>query len=144
MFDNFNAFDLRVAHIDNTDMLTVIYPYHNAGLILDNSYQVVKSVSYSETWNTSNMHDFTVMKDGSRALVLTKNTHKLVSEEKSKAVGFDGKCEVHEDGIKELDISGSDPRVVFAWNGTDHIGLEETTFRPQEVKKMCNGNWDIQ
>ena len=144
LFDHYKSFDLRVAKVDGKDMMTVIYPRENAGLIVDSTYEFVKSIVYSETFDNSNMHDLNVVDNGKRALVLTKDTHKPLSKEMSKAVEFDGNCSVRADGLKELDISGSKTKTVFEWNGTDHIGLEETTFHRGTIDKMCNNNWDIQ
>ena len=143
MFDHRKSFDLRVADIEGNDMMTVIYPYENAGMILNNNYEVVKRVVYSSNFNYSNMHDFNVIANGERALVLTKETHKVIPEPWAESVGVDGGCSVRADGLKELDISGPETKVVFEWNGTDHIGADETTFRPHNFKKMCKSNWDI-
>lgn len=50
MFDHRKSFDLRVADIEGDDMMTVIYPYENAGMILNNNYEVVKRVVYSSNF----------------------------------------------------------------------------------------------
>lgn len=123
--------------------MTVIYPQWNAGTIINSKYEIIKKVSYTPTYATSNMHDFNVVKNGTRALVLTKYRETTVSKAMSKVVGFDGRCRVHMDGLKELDITGDEAREIFAWNGTDHIGLDETTFHPRPVAKTCLGDWDI-
>ena len=141
--DHYKSFDLRVQDINGTDMLTVINPHLNAGLILDNSYNIVKEVTHSNTFEHANMHDFNIVQNGTRALVLTKEIEKSVSRKKAKAVGLN-KCMVHEDGIKYLGISTpGEPQVLFSWNGTDHIGLDETTFRPRPIREMCSKHWDI-
>lgn len=137
------SFDLRVANIHGNDKMTVIYPRENAGLILNNKYEIEKRVVYSSNFNYSNMHDFNVIANGERALVLTKNTHKVIPSPWAKSVGVDGGCSVRADGLKELDISGAETKLVFEWNGTDHIGADETTFVPHEYEKMCDGSWDI-
>ena len=144
MFDHYKSFDLRVANLHGEDVMTVIYPRDNAGHILNSKYEIVKSVVYSSNFNYSNMHDFNVVDGGDRALVLTKNIGYEVSREMSEVVGFDGNCSVRADGLKELDITGPDAKTIFAWNGTDHIGLDETTFNRGSIEDMCNKNWDIQ
>ena len=143
LFDHFKSFDLRVATVNDTDMMTVIYPHDNAGVVVNSKYEIVQRVVYSETFAHSNMHDFSVIQNGARALVLTKDVHKTVSGDKARVVG-QTECHVHEDGLKELDITGGQTRTIFEWNGTDHIGLDETTMRPKEMAELCQNNWDIQ
>ena len=87
--DHFKSFDLRIAKVNGTDMLTAIYPHDNAAVIIDNTYQIVETVVHSSAWEYSNMHDFNVVEDGTRALVLTKDAATRVSKKKSKVVGFD-------------------------------------------------------
>jgi hypothetical protein len=90
-----------VADIEGKGMMTVIYPYENAGLILDDKYEVVKRVVYSSNFNYSNMHDFNVIANGNRALVLTKHTHKEIPAPWAESVGIHGGCSVRADGLKE-------------------------------------------
>ena len=141
MFDHRNSFDLRVADIEGKGMMTIIYPYENSGFILDDKYEIAKRVEYSSDFKYSNMHDFNVIANGDRALVLTKHMHKEIPAPWAESVGVQGGCSVHADGLKELDISGETTREVFVWNGTDHIGADETTFTPHEYGEMCESNW---
>ena len=94
------------------------------------------------------MHDFNVVQDGTRALVLTKDGAVRLSKEKSRVVGFDGECLVRGDGLKYLDITTLPPRVLMTWNGTDHIGLDETVMhggsKPIDVLCTDDAKWDIQ
>lgn len=140
-FDHFKIWDFRVAEVDGKSMLTGISHHDNAGIILDCNYEFVKSVSWSATWAGSNMHEFNVLQNGSRALVFTKEDDKKVS---GKAVGFDGYCTVEAQGIKELDITVDPPRTVFEWDGTDHIGLDETPVYGSDINEKCTHNWGIQ
>lgn len=144
LFDRFKVWDFRVAQYDGQDMLTGISHRDNAGIILNNNYEWVKSVPWAETWDGSNMHEFNVVQNGTRALVFTKETHQKVSTEKSMAVGFNGQCDVMGQGIKELDITVDPPKSVFEWIGTDHIGLDEVTYTPGSFSNMCTRNWDVQ
>ena len=125
-------------------MLTGISHRDNAGIILNSNYEWVKSVPWAATWDGSNMHEFNVVENGTRALVFTKEIKQKVSVEGSKVVGYNGQCEVMGQGIKELDITVDPPKSVFEWTGIDHIGLDEVTYTPGEVNNMCIHNWDVQ
>lgn len=147
-FDHFKAFDLRIAMINGTEMLTAIYPHDNAAVILDHHYQIVETVVHSSSWDYSNMHDFNVVENGQRALVLTKDAAVTLSKKKSKVVGFDGNCLVRGDGMKYLDITTQPPTTLFFWNGTNHIGLDETQTHVHKtpIEELCSDDkkWDIQ
>lgn len=140
VFDRFNIFDFRMVQINGEDMLTAIYKREDAGVILDNSYQIQRVVDWPGIYNSSNMHDFTVSSDGQRALVLTKRHHNI----SGSPVDIQGECYVHSNGLRELDISGSTPKTLFSWNATDHIGLDETTYGTRKMEKQCRTGWDIQ
>ena len=147
-FDHFKSFDLRIAQINGTDMLTAIYPHDNAAVIMNKHYEIVETVVHSSSWEYSNMHDFNVVEDGTRALVLTKDAATRVSRKKSQVVGFNGRCLVRGDGMKYLDITTSPPKELFSWNGTDHIGLDETVVHIDNnpIEELCTDatKWDIQ
>ena len=134
--------------VNGTEMLTAIYPHDNAAVILNNHYEVVETVVHSSTWDYSNMHDFNVVEDGRRALVLTKDGAVTLSKEKSKVVGYNGNCLVRGDGMKYLDITTQPPRTLFFWNGTNHIGLDETQthVHATPIEELCSDDkkWDIQ
>lgn len=125
-FDHYKTHDFRLAKVNGVDMITGIYPHDNSALVVNKHYEVVEEVVHSSAWGYSNMHDFNVVEDGTHALVLTKDGGKRVSREQSMAVGFDGECSVRGDGLKYLDITTLPPTTLMEWNGTDHIGLEET------------------
>jgi hypothetical protein len=143
LMDHYKAFDLRVANIKGDNMLSIIYPHDNAGLILNNHYEIVKKAVYSSDFSFSNMHDFNVIANGDRALVLAKEKKSSVPAPWAESVGVKGDCNATAEGLKEVDISGAETKDVFVWNGTDHIGADETTFTPQAYEDMCEGSWDI-
>ena len=148
VFDHFKAFDIRLANITGVEMLTAIYPHENSAAIINKHYEIVKKVVHSSSWKYSNMHDFNVVEDGTRALVLTKDSAVKLSREKSKVVGFNGKCLVKGDGLKYLDITTLPPKILVEWNGTDHIGLDETVVhsKSKPIDLLCtdDAKWDIQ
>lgn len=115
VFDHFKAFDIRLANVSGTEMLTAMYPHENSAAIINKHYEIVKEVVHSSSWEYSNMHDFNVVEDGTRALVLTKDGAVKMSKERSKVVGFDGQCLVRGDGLKYLDITSLPPKVLMTW-----------------------------
>ena len=79
MLDHFRSFDFRLAEIDGQMLITIIYPHDNAAIVLDNSYHLVERIVHSERWEFSNMHEFNVVQNGTRALVLSKNENQQLS-----------------------------------------------------------------
>lgn len=148
LFDHFMGHDFRIAQVGGVDMLTVVYSHNNSGVILDKNYRIIRDVGYSDSHMHSNFHDFNVVEDGTRALVLTRDEHTVLSKEKTKVIGFDGECIVRGDGMKYLDITTSPPRTLFAWNASDYLELNENFFRPDRglLDEYCSGKkmWDIQ
>lgn len=148
LFDHYKAFDIRLANVSGAEMLTAMYPHENSAVIMNKHYEIVKKVVHSSSWEYSNMHDFNVVQDGTHALVLTKDAATYLSKEKSAKIGFDGRCKVKGDGLKYMDIRTSPPKVLMEWNGTDHIGLDETVMRQHHdpVDVMCSDTdkWDLQ
>ena len=147
MFQHYNTYDFRAAEVEGKQMITLITHKDEAGFIIDETYQVRKTVSMTSEvseWaakhlrpeRTANMHEFYVMANGTRALMLTKVFEKS-SVEESKTIGFDGNCAAHWEGFKEVDLTTD--KVLFEWNGHGHIGLDENTNFPRPVDSMCKG-----
>jgi hypothetical protein len=146
LFDHFRSFDLRLAEVNGQMMLTVIYPHDNAAIVLNSSYQLIQRVVHSDRWEFSNMHEFNVVKNGSRALVLSKNETQQLSWKELEPLNFSGRCTVRADGLKFLDISLAPPKELFAWKGIDHISIEETLPSRGNIGELCDDDhgWDIQ
>lgn len=143
LMDHYKLWDFKVADFDGVDMLTGISHRENGGLIFNSNYELVKTVTWTPAWVTSNMHEFNVVAHGSRALVATKQEHMKLSVEESKTIGFDGRCEVTADGIMELDLTSDPPQVVFEWRGLDHMPVSESINRPDQIDKLCTKNLDL-
>lgn len=142
-FDRYKVWDFRVAEFDGVDMLTGIGHRENAGVIIDNTYEWVKNVPWASDWGGSNMHEFNVVDNGTRALVFTKHDKTRTSQEMAEAVGVHKECSVMGQGVKELDITVDPPRTLFEWWGVDHIGLDETTVIPNDINNACDHDWDV-
>ncbi|KAK5163037.1 uncharacterized protein LTR77_010971 [Saxophila tyrrhenica] len=142
MFDSFNVFDFRPVEIHEQNMFTAIYKREDAGVIVDNSYQIRKMVQWPGGSDAANMHEFSVFDEGAKVAVLTREMHHA-STEKSKVIGYDGECSINTDGLLELDISGDSPIPLFNWSWIDHMSLDEITYPTKlDVKKECKEGWD--
>lgn len=148
LFDHYKAFDIRLANVSGAEMMTAMYPHENSAAIINHHYEIVKKVVHSSAWEYSNMHDFNVVEDGTRALVLTKDGETYLSKEKSATVGFDGECRVRGDGLKYLDITTLPPKILMSWNTTNHIDLDETVMHENHdpINVLCSDadKWDLQ
>ncbi|KAK5163442.1 uncharacterized protein LTR77_010624 [Saxophila tyrrhenica] len=157
MFNNLNIYDFRLAEVGGKMMPTMIFTEHSDGLILDEGYNIHHTVDMFgmelPDWlmeqighrHTTNMHDFNVIDDGKRAVMLTK-VYENATKAESKAVGFDGECTAKWQGFKEVDVATGE--ILFEWNAHGHIQLEESTYHKGPLDEMCNGNagpggWDI-
>lgn len=142
MFNHWNAFDFRIVQYEGKGMLSLIFPHDNnrEGVILDNNYEILKSVDLRGDLKQSNMHDFTVVDNGANALTLD-NDPGPASKEQSRVVGFEGNCKAAWEGFKEIRVS--DNEVLFNWTAREWIGLDESTFIPNPPKEQCKSRWDI-
>ena len=146
-FQHYNTYDFRATEVEGRQMISLITHKDEAGFIIDETYQVRKTVNMTSEvseWaakhlrpdRTANMHEFYVMANGTRALMLTK-VFEESSVEESKTIGFDGHCAAHWEGFKEIDLTTDE--VLFEWNSHGHIGLDENTNFPRPVNAMCSG-----
>lgn len=156
MFKYYNTYDFRTAQVGGEQMATLISRKDEEGVIFDSSYQfnaTVDMVGFMPQWlrdslgageRLTNMHDFNVIDDGKRILMLTKVWENATVEE-SKAIGFNGNCTAKWQGLKEIDATTGEP--LFEWSAHGHISLEEST-KEDKIRRVCNGKlgrggWDI-
>jgi hypothetical protein len=144
MFQHYNTYDFRATEYDGRHMASLITHVDEAGFIFDSTYQVQKTVNMTSNvpdWaadklrdeRTANMHEFYVIANGSRVLMLTK-VFEHTSVEESKTIGFNGNCTAKWEGFKEVDLATGE--VLFEWNSHGHIGLDEGTIEP--VNLLCS------
>lgn len=142
-FKRFNVFDFHVSQVDGQDMLTLLYPHDHQGYVLDNSYNTYRTIDVSDN-GAVNMHEFNVVENGTRALVLSNNFG-TPSEDASREIGFNnGVCAASFEGFQELTSQNSSS--MFRWSAEHHISLKESTYREASIEEMCegkDGNWDI-
>lgn len=142
MFDHWNTFDFRIINVAGKDGLSLICPNmeHKAGVMLDDTYTISHSVNMRGELNNTNMHDFTVTDNGTRALTLDIVKGDATIEE-SLVVGFEGECKVGWEGFRELDVETSE--ILFDWSAQGHVGLDEPTKLPNSYEELCSHGWDI-
>lgn len=142
MFEHRNTFDFKVIDYEGQRALSLIDPQdeHKGGVILDNAYEIQHTVDLRGDLENTNMHDFTVVDNGTHALTLTKVPGGS-SEEESEAVGFEGECKAGWEGFKEVDVVTSE--VIFDWSPHGHIGLDEVTKNAENSDERCSKSWDI-
>lgn len=142
MFDSFNVFDFRPVEINGQNMFTAIYKREDAGVIVDNKYEIQQMVHWPGGYDAANMHEFSVFDDGRKVVVLTLE-HQQLGQKKSQELGYNGSCAVNTNGLLELDITMPSPSVLFNWSWIDHGYLDEIVYPTHpDVEKECTNGWD--
>lgn len=147
LFSGYSIFDFRVSQVGEEPMLTLLNFHDKKAIVLDKEYNVYKEISLEEPdpedeRTAMNMHEFTTVEDGTKALYLTV-TPKKASEEFSAAIDYEGKCWAQYDGFVELDTETWEP--TFLWNAYGHIGLDESFVTQDSPEERCDGGkpWDF-
>lgn len=134
LFDNYNTFAFRVANVGGKDMLTALHPSSERGVIMDDKYQIQEEVHVGEYGETTNMHDFQIVDNGTRALYLNHETTNNMRN--SRAAGYtDGPCRVSYNGIEEQDIKSGE--ITFKWNSYGKIALDESIIWHHSPAEIC-------
>ncbi|KAK5173383.1 uncharacterized protein LTR77_002064 [Saxophila tyrrhenica] len=143
MFDHRNTHDFKTTVVDDQLMMTLIKTddVHEAGVIMDNTYNFHSRVDMRGALADANMHDFTVRDNGKRALFMTQKT----GEDYDVDIGdYKGPCNVGWQGFRELNLDNGIN--VFKWNALGHIPLNESTKLEASFEEMCTDKkdgWDI-
>lgn len=143
----YNTFDFRVSRVDGHDMLTFIWPRNSdkqeAGFFMGNNYEVYKLLDMRAEQIRPNMHDFHLIEDGKRALMLT-TPHQSPSHVNVPGE-FVGTCKVDWQGFKEVDVATNE--ILFEWNSQGILSVGETTYfegnGSNKYDIMCDSYWDI-
>lgn len=141
MFGNRNVEDFRISNVRGERLMTLMHQGDHAGYILNNDFTIRKKVKQADNHGDINTHEFHFVENGTEAIVI-KTDFRDASEEKSKAIGFNGRCrDVHFDKFEVLDSKTW--KLKFSWSSEDHIGLDESTFDAKPVEERCAGGWDF-
>lgn len=146
LFDDRPTFDFRVASWNDSQYLTFIagedlreYDFPGgSGVVLDNSYRFVQNVDERTGRGVMNMHEFNIIDDGRRALMITFGS-KFVDVD----LGDDAprKMFVGNNGFSEVDTSTGLP--VFSWWALDHIHPSESTVDHPSEPGHVGSAWDF-
>lgn len=132
--ENFGVFSFKVSNVAGKDMLTVLYPERDEGLILTDKYEEYATVPTGEHGVTMNMHEFQIVENGERALYLNKD--KKTNLRNSRKVGFqDGPCEIVYHKIMEQEIETGE--ITFEWSAEDQIALDESDMYKDDPVELC-------
>ena len=157
LLENARVEDFRLSRVDLglgdgvEDVMTVMNLRRANGLFIDKHYQVRKREKVGGP-GLFNSHEFHVVEDGTKALVVYTDMKKA-SEEESRSVGVEGRCQVACNGINEYDVKTWES--TFTWSscaeededgksirGEGHIALDESTLNGGIMEKKCRHNWD--
>ena len=120
-------------------MLSAIYHHKGTAAIFDKTYQVHKIIEMGDNAKelredepALNMHEFTTVDNGGKALYMTRRLRKA-SREASKSVGFDV--------IEELDTQTWE--TINEWSSEGQIGLDESYAADDPLNKCSKEDpWD--
>ncbi|KAK5173560.1 uncharacterized protein LTR77_002241 [Saxophila tyrrhenica] len=140
MWDDRNIMDFKLSNVRGEDLLTMMLPPDEDGILLDNHYQIVEKVPVGIKGKTLNMHEFTFVEEGKTLLLMKRNvTH--ATKDQSSVVGYEGECAVMWADFEDIDTTTWETR--FKWTSADWIGLEESTQNLNPVDSRCGGGaWD--
>lgn len=143
MFEHKNVHDFRVQMVNDKPMLTMNYPHDFSfgdAIIMNEGYEIEKSIDSVGNNTGPNMHDFLLIDGGKTALMLTMNGAEE-TEVDLPALDFKGTCKVRYQGFKEIDVETGLTK--YEWNDKGIIGLEESTFVPtgETFGESCAKDW---
>lgn len=139
MLNGFDVFGFTKTTFEGKDMLSMVYR-HQYGAILDESYRIHQK-AHVESGFDYNMHEFNIVENGTRLLMMRTKT-KQTSTEISSQVGYDGNCNVRFYGFEERDAQTMEP--TFTWLSEGHIPLDDTMMDDRPMEDFCTDpdGWD--
>lgn len=144
-----NTFDFRVSEAGGQRVLSFIsgkrFTLDNNrrgnGYLLDTSYEVYTVVDMIGNSSRSNLHEFNLIDNGKRALMILPPTSTAMQINVSK---YNGSCEIGVQGFKEVDVETGE--IYFEWHTQSHIGADESSLAadgadPKTWKEHCARKW---
>ncbi|KAK2767468.1 hypothetical protein FQN54_003624 [Arachnomyces sp. PD_36] len=107
------------------------------GWIMDNHFELRKTVHMREMIPSFNMHEFNILDNGRTALVVTKDDGFQPISSGSKKI----KVKISDNGFQEIDILTGE--VLFSWDAMDHIPLSEAVVPPKSFDLENAPPWDF-
>ncbi|KAL1643866.1 hypothetical protein SLS58_004539 [Diplodia intermedia] len=150
-----NAFDFRPIDYGGKKYLSLNVgrgtpSIYGAGLILSDTYEVVREVQMSAHTADFNQHEFNVIDDGAAALYVTEASHEV----SGAGIGLgDGDGEdddaaatllwARSNGVAEESLLwGREETLDFEWDCIDRVPLNESTFPWPEAVDEGGRGWD--
>jgi hypothetical protein len=113
---------------------------HASGaVILDEHYDTYELIQTGPTPGLTNIHGFSTIHHGKKALYLTREIRNATLEN-SFSVGFEGHCNVLFTGFHELDLATGEN--LFTWTPEEHVGLNESTINKIMPGECEDIPWD--
>lgn len=135
-FNGFILNDFRVSNVNGEDMLTGIDAKASEGVIMDNHYEVHKTIPITgDNKNRTNRHDFHIVDDGTKSLAMTFSKGDANLGE-VLAAGRNAPCGVRFGGFEEYDVNTLER--TFEWSSEGKVFLNESYS-----DKACNKGYGL-
>lgn len=118
---NSNVADFRISNVNGEKLMT-FFTWSNQLVVVNTDYTVRQTLAPERF----NKHEFHVVENGTRALIVRSNGRSM-SPEESQKVGLEGEVRIASDGIAELDVTKDGWPSVFEWNSKGQIDVDEST-----------------
>ncbi|KKY23276.1 putative Arylsulfotransferase [Diplodia seriata] len=146
LFNNMNAFDFRpIDYGGGKKYLSLNVgrgtpSIYGAGLILSDTYEIVREVQMSAHTTDFNQHEFNVIDDGAAALYVTETSHEVSGA--GIGLGDAATLWARSNGVAEESLLwGREETLDFEWDCIDQVPLNESTFPWPEAPDEGRG-WD--
>ena len=133
--------DFRISNIKGEDVMTLTDWDEGRGIIVDSSYQIRDAMVFDRD-EPVNGHEFNFVENGTRALIINNEWGRATVPMAEKIGWHTPDCKMIGNNILELDTETWKP--TFKWRSYEHIGLDESTFEEQSLRKRClsSSGWD--
>lgn len=143
--DSPNVMDFRVNEVGGKQLLTMLDRDRRSGVLLDNRYRIRHVVDVVRKNNSDwlNGHEFKLVDNGRRVLVIRNHNQEATQREKD-AAGFDGDvCWATYNELIEMDVETGE--MVFKFNSHGQIGIDESNTKEEgrDVAFWCSITWDF-
>ena len=135
-------FDFQAITLNDQHHLSLIMPHDSEwhpfadgmAMVLDNSYEVLYSISSTDLGHPIDLHEWNIINDGKTALVAAKRPRDATDDDKTPWKG-----KVMESYFWEVDLHTGTH--LFNWTASDHIPIRESTNEPPRKGETAQ-HWD--
>lgn len=142
--ENRNTFDFRLQTVDDSPAFTFILDAargvssnpRGAGMVLDMSYQPIRTVNISGESEGINMHEFNIIHGKTSLTIFDIKEEVDISQLGLRQTkGF-----IAHNGIREIDLETGN--FTFEWMPLEHMSLTETLIQPPSDLGLTKSTWD--